>query len=179
MPDIVITYRFRGVDVSPDAVDIDYVQMDSNIGSIFDPVSSTMDVVWSGIPTHYNPEIGFPAPNVFVVSSPYPGSRMFVQHLSGGSIDWHHLKVTTTQGDLYVSGDGSTAIVVSIIDHSFDLPDMAMTLESGYVGPVAEMTLVATAGFTLGGRGLVIDVPDAGRWQLQKVSLRPRQEEEQ
>lgn len=167
MAAITVTFRDQfGHDVPPADPTCAYVQYDSDT-YVFDPYTSTIDAVWDGVPEHYSPFAVGPFPSVAFFS----GYRIGATH-TPGPLDPIHITMHCGLGDVVLIG-GVPAIL--------SVPDPMVTtallgLSSGYVN-ITECDLVAHAGLVVGGRGIVINVPDLGRWQVQRAAMRPRSEQ--
>jgi hypothetical protein len=168
---ITITYRFMGVDVTSSAPHIDYIQWDSDI-AVFNKDTSTVDVVWNGVLTHYAPYTNGGPPNVTY----YTQYRLSVSNTDGAVSD---LIAHTSAGDIYAAGAAGVLVSVTPTGASNPFSPAATTF-----GPLAaDLQNVSTASFgttavlTPGTRGIAIDVPTVGQWALQKLSVRPRPED--
>lgn len=169
---ITVTYRDAfGHDVGVSDPTLAYIQLDSG-DPAFSPYTSTMDAVWGGVSVHYTPAYVGPAPSVAFFTT-------FRIAASGGpgAIDPVTLVIHGTDGDVILDPNNpARALVLSAPPSPMAVtPEIAMV--SDYVGPVAIMALQAHARMAIGGRGLVINVPDADRWRLQRAGMRPRLEQ--
>lgn len=174
MATITVTFRDQfGHNVSPGDPTCAVVQYDCD-QYVFDPDTSTIDAFWGGVEEHFNPFSVGPPPTVDF----FTGYRIAATK-SPDALDPNRIVMHCGLGDVILIGGVPVILSDMSGDHALTPPGPgpSLSMASGYVN-VTETFLTAAAALAIGGRGLVINVPDLGRWQLHKAALRSRVEEE-
>ena len=163
-----------GQAVPPGAPPVTFIQWTSDT-AIFDPNTTSVSMKWGGVTYTYAPYNGSPAPNVNYTTA----FRISISGPVTGDPDYLTAYILTASGYVYFDVDGNGVLVSEpdLTGDTFGPAAQTLDMTSDFVGPVATMELTQTVTMDVGGRGIVITIPTAGQWELQKASIRPRRED--
>ena len=169
---VTITYRFHGVDVSANAPHIDYIQWDSDAPA-FSAFTTSMDVVWGGVPYHYNPAFVGPAPLMFYASAFRVGASGPIGDGTVSGVTLH-----TANGDIVadpLNPNNGITLSQTPTGPSNPFAGLApgMVMSSDYVNASTLVLGGLQPAMGVLGRGIAIAVPTVKQWQLQRAAVRP------